>query len=159
MLCIWWDQRGILWAAEIIPKPSLMIVIDYNLYVWNKLWKKNDRNRSIGQYDKLILLHDNVRPHAAKQIEQYLERVKWTILPNPSYSLDIAPSNFHLFQSMQSALSRKRYNYYKGIKKWMGLMNGSLQKNQIFFLREICFTRKVGESSMEHILNELILFV
>jgi len=65
----------ILWAAEIIPKPSLMIIIDYNWYVWNKLWKKNDPNRSIGQYDKLILLHDNVRPHAAKQIEQYLEGV------------------------------------------------------------------------------------
>jgi len=58
--------------------------------------------------------------HVAKQIKQYLEGMKWEILPQPSYSPDITLSNFLLFhQSMQSTLSREWYNYYKGIKKWL----------------------------------------
>ena len=29
---------------------------------------------------KLILLHDNARPHVAKPVETYLENIKWDIL-------------------------------------------------------------------------------
>ncbi|KAG5324946.1 MOS1T transposase, partial [Pseudoatta argentina] len=45
-------------------------------------------------YDKVILLHDNARPHVAKPVKTYLERLKWEVLPHPLY---LAPSDFHLF--------------------------------------------------------------
>ena len=38
------------------------------------------------KHDKVILLHDNARPHVAKVIKKYLETLKWNVLPHPPYS-------------------------------------------------------------------------
>jgi len=64
--------------------------------------EKNGRNTS---KDKIILLHDNARPHVAKVIKKYLETLKWDVLPHPPYSPDIAPSDYWLFQRMQQVTS------------------------------------------------------
>jgi len=57
------------------------------------------------RHDKIILLHDNARPHVAAPIKTYLETLKWEVLPHPPYSLDIAPSDFHLFRWRMACLS------------------------------------------------------
>jgi len=36
------------------------------------------------RHDKVILLHDNTRPHVAKVVKKYLETLKWDVLS--SYS-------------------------------------------------------------------------
>ncbi|KAG5317862.1 KCNN protein, partial [Pseudoatta argentina] len=54
------------------------------------------------RHDKVILLHDNARPHVAKPVKTYLETLKWEVLPHPLYSPDIAPSDLHLFASFFS---------------------------------------------------------
>ncbi|KAG5325609.1 MOS1T transposase, partial [Pseudoatta argentina] len=60
------------------------------------------------RHDKVILLHDNARPHVAKPVKTYLETLKWEVLPHPPHSPDIAPSDFHLFRSMKSAAEAHR---------------------------------------------------
>lgn len=67
---------------------------------------------------KLILLHDNVRPHIVQQVKKYLERAIWEILSLLLYLLDTA-SNFHLLQSIQSALSGERFGSYERINNWI----------------------------------------
>ena len=49
---------------------------------------------------KVILQHDNARPHVAKPVKTYLETLKWEVLPHPPYSTDIAPSDYYLSRSM-----------------------------------------------------------
>jgi len=50
-------------------------------------------------------------PHVAKVVKKYLETLKWDVLPHPSYSPDIASSDYWLFRRMQqitgSLLSQK----------------------------------------------------
>ncbi|UYV71312.1 TMEM62 [Cordylochernes scorpioides] len=35
------------------------------------------------RHDKVILQHDNTRPHAAAPVKTYLETLKWEVLPHP----------------------------------------------------------------------------
>jgi hypothetical protein len=42
------------------------------------------------------LLHDNVLPHNARTTANLLNTWYWEILPHSPYSLDLAPSDFHL---------------------------------------------------------------
>ncbi|KAG5315239.1 MOS1T transposase, partial [Pseudoatta argentina] len=55
------------------------------------------KRKTAAIHDKVILLHDDARPHVAKPVKTYLETLKWEVLPHPLYSPDIAPSDFHLF--------------------------------------------------------------
>ncbi|KAG5318558.1 MOS1T transposase, partial [Pseudoatta argentina] len=85
--------------------------------------------------DKVILLHDNARPHVAKPVKTYLETLKWEVLPHPPYSPDIAPSDFHLFRSMAHGLADRRFHSYEEAQKWIDSWIAS--KDMSFFRREI----------------------
>jgi hypothetical protein len=44
-----------------------------------------------------MLLHENVHPHTAACARALLEHFNWELFDHPPYSLDIAPSDYHLF--------------------------------------------------------------
>lgn len=70
-------------------------------------------------HEKVILQHDNARPHVAKPVKTYLETLKWEVLPHPQYSPDIAPSDYYLFRSMAHGLADQQFRSYEDIKKWL----------------------------------------
>ena len=51
-------------------------------------------------HDKVILQHDNARPHFASPVKTYLETLEWEVLPHPQYSPNVALSDYHFYQSM-----------------------------------------------------------
>ncbi|UYV64553.1 SETMAR [Cordylochernes scorpioides] len=59
--------------------------------------KPRDVERRFFIHNKVILQHDNAWPHAVAPVKMYLEMFKWEVLPYPSYSPDIAPSDYYLF--------------------------------------------------------------
>ncbi|KAG5311876.1 MOS1T transposase, partial [Pseudoatta argentina] len=87
------------------------------------------------RHDKVILSHDNARPHVAKPVKTYLETLKWEVLPHPPYSPDIAPSDFHLFRSMAHGLADRRFHSYEEAQKWIDSWIAS--KDMSFFRRGI----------------------
>ncbi|KAG5320824.1 MOS1T transposase, partial [Pseudoatta argentina] len=74
--------------------------------------------------DKVILLHDNARPHVGKPVKTYLETLKWE-----------APSDFHLFRSMAHGLADRRFHSYEEAQKWIDSWIAS--KDMSFFRRGI----------------------
>ena len=62
------------------------------------------------------LLHDNARPHIAKLVKEKLETFGWNIIPHPPYSPDTAPTDFHLFRSMQKFLDGKEFENDEEVK-------------------------------------------
>jgi len=83
------------------------------------------------RHDKVILLHDNARPHVAKVVKKYLETLKWDVLPHPPYSPDIAPSDYWLFRRMQQITSSLLSQ-----KSKIGSKIGSSPKTSHFFEME-----------------------
>ena len=74
--------------------------------------------------------NDNARPHV-HSVKNYLEEANLEDLYHPPYSPDISSSDYHLFSSMQSALSAERFSSADDIQNlvenWISL------KDQEFF--------------------------
>ena len=55
----------------------------------------------------VVLHHDNARPHTSLKTQVKLRELDWNILPNPTYSPDLAPSDYHKFRSLEHYLRGK----------------------------------------------------
>jgi len=75
MLCIWWDQLGIVYNAL---QPNETITGECNQQLSRVL--KQKRSDYVKRHDKVIFQHDNARPHIAKPIKEMLEVLNWDIL-------------------------------------------------------------------------------
>jgi hypothetical protein len=53
-----------------------------------------------GRRHRVILQHDNARPHSENMTKAVIEELDWDILPHPPYSPYLAPSDYHLFRSL-----------------------------------------------------------
>jgi [histone H3]-lysine36 N-dimethyltransferase SETMAR len=135
MLCIWWDQKGVIYYELLKNSESIngeryqQQLVELNRALEQK------RPDYAKRHNKLILQHDNARPHVAKRVQETLEELNWEILPHPPYSPDCAPSDYHLFRSMQNALSGERFHSYEDTKKWVDEWIAS--KEAGFFYRGI----------------------
>ena len=101
MLCIWWDQLGVVYY-ELLKLNETITEALYRIQLMNRALK--EKRAHYFRHDKIILLHDNARPHVAVPVKTYLETLKWEVLPHSPYSPDIAPSDY-LFRSMTYGLS------------------------------------------------------
>lgn len=119
LLCIWWDQQGVVYYE--LLKPNETVTADVYRSQLNKL---NDvllqkRPAIASNRRKVILLHDNARPHVARVVKDTLLQLEWEVLPHPAYSPDIAPSDYHLFRSMQHGLVGTRFRNAEEVRKWI----------------------------------------
>jgi hypothetical protein len=73
--------------------------------------------------------------HVAKAVQETLLTLKWEVLPHAAYSPDCAPSDYHLFRSMQHGLADQHFKTYEEIKKWLDEWIAS--KDEHFFYRGI----------------------
>lgn len=119
MLCIWWDQESVIYYE--LLKPSETITGDRNLQQLKRLNEVllEKRPEWTERHDKIIYQHDNARPHVARQVKEYLTELKWEILTHPPYSPDLAPSDYHLFRSMQSGLSGQGFDSAQEVENWL----------------------------------------
>lgn len=119
MLCIWWDQKGALYY-ELLKSGQ---TINGDLYRTQLIRLKRaiaeKRPEYATRHESIIFHHDNARPHIARPVKNYLENCGWEILPHPPYSPDIAPSDYHLFRSMQNALAGIRFTSEQAIRNWL----------------------------------------
>jgi len=66
MLCIWWDQKGLVYYELLKPGDRYRLqLIRLNRALREKRPEYEQR------HDKVILLHDNARPHVAKVVKKY----------------------------------------------------------------------------------------
>jgi histone-lysine N-methyltransferase SETMAR len=58
----------------------------------------------------MLLQQDNARPHTAKKTLQKIEELEGIeLLPQPAFSPDLEPSDYHLFRSMAQFLRAKKF--------------------------------------------------
>lgn len=135
MLCIWWDQLGVVYYELLNPSETITGALYRTQLMRLSRALKEKRPQYYSRHEKIILLHDNARPHVAAPVKKYLETLDWEVLPHPPYSPDIAPSDYHLFRSMAHALTAQRFTSYQDTKNWVDSWIAS--KDKEFFRRGI----------------------
>ena len=105
---------------ELLERGRTITAWRYNRQL-NKLNEDLDEKRPItGQGSrKVMLLHDNSRPHVARAIQQTILNLGWEVLLHAVYSPDLAPSDYHLFRSMQHALKNSRFQTLDDVWKFV----------------------------------------
>ena len=133
MLCIWWDQKGIVYY-ELLKPGETITAIRYQQQLINLNQVLKEKRAEYGKrHDKVIFQHDNARPHVAKCVKETLKDLRWHVLPHPPYSPDIAPTDYHLLRSMQHSLAEQHFNCFEDVKKWLD--DWIIQKAEKFLLR------------------------
>jgi len=115
MLCIWWDQLGVVYYELLKPNEITGALYQTQLMRLSRVLKEK-RAHYYSRHDKIILLYDNARSHVAAPVKTYLETLKWEVLSHPPYSPDIDPSDYHFFLSMTHGLSEQHFTSYEDIK-------------------------------------------
>ncbi|UYV77720.1 hypothetical protein LAZ67_15002046, partial [Cordylochernes scorpioides] len=102
MAIVFWDCKDVL-LVEYLP-PNTTVNASRYCEVLTKLSKRPGLLSR-----KVLLLHDNARPHAARTTQTLLENIKWEIFTHPPYSPDLAPGDFHLFPALKLHLEGKHF--------------------------------------------------
>ena len=114
-----WDQKGVLYYDLLKPGET----INGERYRTQLIRLKKAIAEKPPEYatrhETIIFHHDNARPHLAIPVKDYLENSGWEVSLHPSYSPDLAPSDYHLFRPMQNALTGIRFTSENGIKNWL----------------------------------------
>ena len=66
----------------------------------------------------MIKQHDNARPHIANLIKHAIEEVSWKELQHPSYSPNLAPSDYHFFIVYSNNVRSASFNNDVEFKTW-----------------------------------------
>ncbi|GFV85725.1 mariner Mos1 transposase [Trichonephila clavipes] len=70
-----------------------------------------------------LLHHDNARPHCSAQTQDVMGKLKFTMILQPLYSPDLAPSSFWLFPKLKETLKGLRFStdaeVQAAIRKWI----------------------------------------
>jgi histone-lysine N-methyltransferase SETMAR len=128
MLVVFWCFAGIIhW--ELLKKGQTMTAELY-CKILDRV-RQRLQNRST----PIILLHDNARPHTANATKNWLRGANWEVLEHPPYSPDLAPSDYHLFRSMEHFLRGKKFQNVAEIEQ--NLQNFFNSKDREFYRRGI----------------------
>ncbi len=108
MASVFCDCRGII-LVEFV-KPGTIINGAAYRNTLNNLQKVIKQKRPRLLTAGVKFLRDNARLHTAHEIHDLLSKFGWNVIPYPSYSPDLAPSDYHLFPALKQALEGQKFN-------------------------------------------------
>jgi len=109
---VFWDAEGLILAKFL--EPGQTITAAHYVQTLHKL-RCALRDKRPGR--NIIILHGNTRPHAAYLTSEAIAKMGWEVLPHPSYSHDLAPTNYRLFGFVKDQLHGQRYETTEAIQK------------------------------------------
>jgi len=86
-----------------------------------------------------ILQHDNARPHAARITQDKIRELDLEVLQHPPYSPDIAPSDYHLFKSLEHSIRDKKNTSVEQVKNHLdSYFNEKLPEFYESVIKKLC---------------------
>ena len=99
-MSIWWEWKEIVYYEILEPCKT----VDSLLYCkqLTRLQEAIQKKRpELVNRKGVVFHHDKARLHTSLMTRQELTELGWEVLMHPPYSPDLAPSDYHLFRSLQ----------------------------------------------------------
>ena len=102
------DSVGVI-LVEFMSKGAT-INSDVFIDTLEKLKARIRRVRPALEMFKVLLQHDNARPHTSLKIREVIGSFGWTTTSHSLYSPDLPPSDFHLFGLLKESLRERHFS-------------------------------------------------
>jgi len=103
MLTIFWDSKGPI-LEDYLEKGCTINSARYSDLLTNNLKPAVRTKHRDLLSKKVLLLHDNARPHTASHTIETINHLGFKVQEHPAYSPDLALSDYHLFGPLKNAL-------------------------------------------------------
>lgn len=99
---VFWDRKGVL-LVDVLPRGD---TINSETYCETlKKLRRAIQNKRRGMLSKrIVLLHNNARPHVANRTQGLITSFGWEQFDHPPYSPDLVPSDYHMFLQLKKHL-------------------------------------------------------
>ena len=120
IVTVFWDSGGVI-LVDFMSKGA---TINSDVYIdtLKKLKARIRRVRPALEMSKVLLQHDNAKPHTILKTREVISSFGWTTISHPPYSPDLAPSDFHLFKPLKESLRGRHFSSTEEVKtavrKW-----------------------------------------
>jgi histone-lysine N-methyltransferase SETMAR len=109
LLCIWWNYEGLI-CYELLPDSHTINAGIYSQQLENMYMVLLEKYPVLVNRKCMLLQQDNAHPHTVKNTLQKIEELEGIeLLPHPTFSPDLAPSDYYLFHSMAQFLHGKMF--------------------------------------------------
>jgi len=122
LLCIWWDWKDVLYYESLQPGETIT-ADQQSTNLSDALEEKKPFTDQ--ECRKVILLHNNARPHVTKATQDHILALGWELPPHAAYSPDMAPSDYYLIRSLQHHLADTHFVRFEEIRKCIDHRLGS----------------------------------
>lgn len=129
LLCVWWDWMGII-HFELLPDGQTLNS-ELHCQQLTRLRQSIYTNRPVLAKGGLVLHQGNAKQYASATMLHMLCGYGWELLIHPPDSPDLAPSDYHLFPTMQNARHDVKLASRDDCAKWVPKFNFSM--NQTFW--------------------------
>ena len=133
MATIFWDREGVL-LVNFLERGSTINCERYCETL--KKLRRVIQNKHRGKLSsKVLFFHDNACLHTANRTRELLDHFGWEVFHRPPYSLDLAPSDYHLFPNMKTWLATQHFDdeaeLQAGMNEWLKSQAAKLYDNGI----------------------------
>ena len=109
MVTVFWDANGVI-MLDFLPKRSTITGVHYANLLDQLRTAICEKRR--GKHSKGVLLQqDNARVHTCEVATDAIELSVYELIPYPTYSPDLAPSDFFLFPNLKKDIRRLHFRY------------------------------------------------
>jgi hypothetical protein len=120
MAAVFWGRKGVM-IVEFMQQGA---TITSKVYCETlKKLRRAIQNRRGVPTSGIVPLHDNACPHTVARTRALLEHFNWELFDHSPYSLDLGPSDYHLFTYLKNWLRSRRLKnneeLMEGVKTWL----------------------------------------
>ena len=109
MASVIWDAHGILFIDHL--ETDKLINSVYYIALLDRLSAEIKKTRPHMQKKMVSLHEDNTPRHKSMKTMVKLNELSFELLPHPSYSPDLAPSDYWLFADLKQMIQEKRFGF------------------------------------------------